>query len=273
VLVKDEAGRPVVREMLNSSNEMVRNTARRLLWEQRDPSVTIEQMIAWNQGFFDDERDMPAWRRLAKEGNKTERYYALMQLMRHEPKTAWPEVRPLLCQDEIGPETVAGNIIGDDFPDWLEQEIIRTLENPEGLSAYGKAELLERLCEKNCIKPEAVALYRRYANDSDYNVRHQAYECLWSEASDASMALLARKALGGDDQARWVIGGNPDKRLTETFAKFVAEAMKNKETWVGGYVHCWPAAPGVVEYVNAVGSHYASQLEAERQRLSETPPD
>ena len=273
VLVKHDSGRPAVREMLTSSIKMVRSSARRLLWEQRDPAVTIEQMIASNQGVFADERDLPAYRRLAKSGNEMERVRALTYLIRHEPQTAWPEVRPLLCQDERGPGMQAVNIIGSNFPDWVEQEIIRTLESPEGLSCHGKAKLLAMLRKKNCIKPRAVALYRRYADDADFYIRSEAYRCLWSEASDESMSLLASKALEGDSPAQWAIGGGPDKRLAATFSRLVAEATEKKETWVGGYVHSWPTASGVAQYVAKVGSNYAEQWEVARRTILETKPD
>ncbi|MCD4824939.1 MAG: hypothetical protein K8S55_10040, partial [Phycisphaerae bacterium] len=114
-------------------------------------------------------------------------------------------------------------------PAWVEQEIIGMLKQPKGLSTNARRQLLGLLRKGNCISPEAVALYRVLADDSEMFIRSEAYCCLYREASNDSMALLARKALEGDDPAMWTVGGNPDKRLAETFGKLVKRATRKRE--------------------------------------------
>jgi len=274
ILVQHDAGKPAVRGLLNSSNEMVRISARQLLWEQRDPAVPLADFLAKREfpptGL--DERDVSALKRIEPEGGDAQFSFVLAGLFHLKPEEAWPLIRPLFYEKDIAPLMRAYNSIGKNCPQWVTTEMLKMLDEPQ-VPVEGKAKLLQLLRENNCIRDEAVAAYRRFVDAPDYEVRFQAYKCLWNEASDDSMSLLARKALDGDEWARFCIGGNPDKRLAKTFAELVAEATARKETWVGGYVHCWPTAPGVVEYVKVVGSHYAEAMEAERRRQSETPPD
>ncbi len=274
VLVKHETGRPVVREMLTSSNDMVRSTARRLLWEQRDPAVPISWFFEKNEfpptGL--DERDVPALKQLTPTSGDAQYCPILTVRFNLAPKDAWPLIRPLFFTQDTPAIMRAYNSMRGNWPEWVSAEMLRAIDDPT-LSAQGKATVLELLEEHDCISEEAVGVYRRCADDPSYQVRIRAYECLWNEASDASMAFLSKKALDGDEWARFCIGRSPDKRLAATFARLVDEAIKKKETWVGGYVHCWPTVSGVAEYVSKVGSNYADQWKAAQQTISETVPD
>jgi len=274
ILATHEPARPNLRTLLKSQDKMVRNSVRTILWKQRDPSVPLVDWIGNNPGWGSpvDERDLPELKRLAGQGNERQSNFAIATLVRLEPKTAWVHVRPMFYKDDKA-ALRAYNLIGEKYSDWIEQELVEILEHSDGLSRYACKELLCLLHRGNRISPEAVAVYRMFADSGDQFLRLRAYECLYREASDESMALLARKALAGDEPAKWAVGGNPDKRLAETFGKLVEQAIANRETWLGGYVHCWPTAPGVTEYVAAVGSNYATQLTKARQIAAETVPD
>ncbi len=273
ILATYKPARPALRALLNSKDKTVRYSARTTLWAQRDPAVPLGGMSAQNLGgTVVDERDIPELKRLVSKGSPPQSYMALMSLFRHAPRAAWPHIKPLF--NKKGQSSLqALNILGEDYPGWIEQELVKMLAKPEGLAPGAKRRILDILRSGNSISPEAVAIYRLLAEDGDMSIRHEAYECLCNEASDESMAIVARKALAGDDAARWVVGRTRDKRLARTFQKLVKEATEKKDTWVGGYVHCWPTVPGVVEYVDKVGSHYSELMMKARKTAAETIPD
>ena len=225
ILATHGPARPALRALLKSENEIVRNSVWSILWDQRDPSVPLVQVFDRKIVLSLGERDIPELKRLVSEGNDRQSSLALTWLFRREPKTAWVHIRPMFHKDKPAPLR-ACNIIGKKCPAWVEQEIVGMLKQPEGLSRDARERLLRILRERNCISSEAVALYRVLSDDSEMGIRSGAYECLHREASDESMALLARKALEGDLPAKWVIGRGRDKRLAETFAKLVEEATE-----------------------------------------------
>ena len=272
ILAKHEPARPAIRELLKSPDNQVRAHAGHVLWEQRDPAVPLSKQIDRKQGFFVDQRDIPELKRLVAEGTDAQSYIALSYLFSLEPKLAWEHIQPMFYEKEQKPLR-AFNAMGRKYPDWLQQEVIQMLEQPAGLSAHARRLLLEILDEADNVSAEAVKLYRAFCDDIDLPVRSRAYECLYREASDESMVFLAQRAREGKHAARRCVARCPDKRLTAAFQALLLEAIRNKDTWLSLYVHCWPHAPGITDYVALVGSPYAKALTRARKAAAETEPE
>jgi hypothetical protein len=217
--------------------------------------------------------DIPALTQLADGGDNRSSFLALSRLVHLAPEETWSRVRPLFFGD--GAESnKASNIIGPRHcPEALEDDLIDLLKQYDKLPRHSTDRLLELLRKSKVFSPEAVALYRHLADSGEMTIRSEAYRCLFAQASDESLALVARKALDGDEPAMWTVASSPDRRFAETFDTLVDRAIEHKQNWLGGHVHCWPGAARIEEYVNLTNSPYKEILMKKRRVLAETPPE
>jgi HEAT repeat protein len=271
VLAAHEPARPALRELLKSDHEAVCTKAYRLLWEQRDPAVGVKDMLQRRLPMQVDQRDAEALEELVRADWK--RTLCLMHLFRADPNRAWPYVREHLIRGDMKSLNIAGNCLTGELPAWVAGELIGLLQRSDELPTATVKKVLGILTERECLLEGAQREYFRLAEHEDQLVRLNAYEALAEVASDKAMALIARKALAGDRPAKWIVGRTRDARLAGAFEQLVQEAIADKKTWVGGYVHCWPMAEGVKEYIDEVGANYAKIAMEKRRVLRETAPE
>jgi HEAT repeat protein len=157
----------------------------------------------------------------------------------------------------------------------LQEEIIRWLDPSIKMPQRSRSNLFDRMRDHEFVSPKAVAMYRMYGL-SDKPERSNAYACLFMEASDESIAIIAKRAIAGDMMACWFIGRSPDSRFIPTMRILAKRAIEKREDWLGGYIHCWPLLAEVQQYAKEVGSSNATYQKEMKKRISaaqQTPPE